>query len=217
MDPIALKVGAGLIGVYVVGRAGRRPDGAPVSGAQVAIRVGAFGAVRRYDGDGQLIPGGGTRVHAARDVYFPRSSICYSPPFPAVFRRWGISNSDGTLTAGRICYLEAGGRTWRLLHVAPEGYLASLRPGQAVPPHTAVGRTMPGNFPGGSLSHLHVDVYPVGGSRDDRVDPLALLGWDALLSIGGYRLVGVPERITSAERRVVAAPLAEAPMAITAP
>lgn len=174
------------------------------------IRIGRYGSVRRYDGDGKTIPDGGSRVHRARDVYFPASSSVCSPPFPTTFRRWGISNSDGSLGAGRVCYLEIGGDTLRLLHVSPTGHLASLRPGQVVPPSTRVGATMPGKFPGGSMSHLHLDGFPHFAPREERFDLLPWLGFEVLLSLGGYQLAQDAPPITSGEVTVLAVPLLEA-------
>lgn len=181
----------------------------------VSIRVSKFGSVRRYDGNGKTIKNGGTRVHRARDVYFPSGSGIFTPPWPAKLERWSVSNGpnkDGSpnLRAGRIANLDTRGHLLRLVHV--ESAELQLKAGQLLAGNVRVGLTRVTKFDGGSASHLHVDARPTGGGLDDRIDPLEWMGWDALLALGGYMLAQPAPVITGAEFRVLAVPLVEAPL-----
>lgn len=153
--------------------------------AQVNALATSWNQTRDYNTDGEKIPNGGTRVHAARDIYLPPGSPIHLP-FDGTIDHWGTSNSDGSTTMGLVCVVnDAQGREWRFVHLAVATAQKHLLPGMPVRTGTLLGSTSAREYLGQrSKSHLHLAVMDKGKA----LDPTAVLG------VAGFNLMtqGVP-------------------------
>lgn len=167
--------------------------------AAIQAITGPWAAVRTYDGDGNTIPNGGTRVHRARDIYLPPGTPIYLP-FDGTVAKWSTSNSGGDETMGLVCaVVDDQGRTWRFIHLAvATARRATLPAGTRVRAGTQIGTTSAREYLGQhSKSHLHLDLAPRGVTDKDKfIDPLPVLGVDGFnrmigggVSFGGITLV----------------------------
>jgi hypothetical protein len=146
--------------------------------AMISAIARGYGQVRDYDGDGNKLPEGKTRVHAARDIYLPPGSAIYLP-FPMVVQHWTTSNSGGDETMGLVLAAKDDlGRTWRFVHLAVATAQKQLVPGMRVAAGTLIGHTTSREYLGqNSKSHLHLDLAPPGVTDKSKfIDPIPVLG-----------------------------------------
>lgn len=139
--------------------------------AQVAAFSSGYGKVRDYDGSGNKLPAGETRVHEARDFYLPPGSPVFTP-IDSIFDHWATSNPNNDTSMGWVAVLKGvDGVVYRFIHISVATQNKSLMKGQMLPWGTYLGNTSLHDL-GSSPSHVHVDTTKNGV----KIDPVGVLG-----------------------------------------